>query len=77
VLALGSFAAVDLPATAAVIVAVEHHSVDQALVSFLVSFAYVRNRSTRITEDGQPRSQTLLNRDGRMPTDLESVLGTT
>ena len=44
------------------------------LVSFLVSFIYVRNRSARITEDGQPRSRTLLNRGGRTPTDLESVL---
>lgn len=47
----------------------------QALVSFLVSFVYVRNRSARITEDGQLRSQTLLNRSERIPTDLESVLG--
>ena len=47
----------------------------QALVSFLVSFVYVRNRSARITEDGRLRSQTLLNRSERIPTDLESVLG--
>jgi hypothetical protein len=41
----------------------------------LVSFVYVRNRSARITEDGRLRSQTLLNRSERIPSDLESVLG--
>lgn len=40
-LALGSVAAVGLPAIVAVMVAVEYHRVDQALVSCLVSFAYV------------------------------------
>jgi hypothetical protein len=40
-LALGSFAAIDLPAIVAVMVAVEQHQVDQALISFLVSFAPV------------------------------------
>ena len=74
-LALGSFAAVDLPAIVAVMAAVEHHPVDQALVSFVVSFSYVRRRSARTTEDGQPRSRTLLNRGEPRRADLESVLG--
>ena len=45
------------------------------LVSFVVSFNYVQSRSAHTTQDGQPRSQTLLNPGGRVPTDLESVLG--
>jgi hypothetical protein len=44
------------------------------LVSLLVSFAYVRHRSVRTTENEQPRSRTLLTSAGHRPTDLESVL---
>ena len=43
-------------------------------VSFLVSFIYVRGRSAYNPWHRQPRPQTLLNYDGRIPTDLESVL---
>jgi hypothetical protein len=43
-LALGSYAAVDPPAIVAVMVAVQLHPVDRALVSF----TYVRTRSTQI-----------------------------
>src|SRR6188472_1893175 len=40
-----------------------------ALVSLLVSFGYVLQRSARTTEDGQHRSQTLLACTGLSPTD--------
>ena len=46
------------------------------LVSLLVSFSYVQRRSAYTTQDRQPRSRTLLNPSGRIPTDLESVLAT-
>src|SRR6266566_2246992 len=46
------------------------------LVSFLVSFSYVRRRSARTTQDRQPRSRTLLNRSDPSRADLESVLET-
>ena len=55
-LASGSFPSVraaDLPA------GVDHQRADPALVSFVVSFGYVRNRSECPTEDGQPRSRTV------------------
>lgn len=70
-----SFATVDLPAVIAVMVAVEYHRVDQGLVSFLVSFTYVRTRLAGTTYNRQPRSQTLVNYAGPGPTDLESVWG--
>ena len=54
---------------------VEDQRAWQALVSFLVSFVYVRNRSARTTEDRQPRSRTLLTFAGLSGADLESVLG--
>jgi hypothetical protein len=41
-----------------------------ALVSLLVSFGYVLQRSARTTEDGQHRSQTLLASTGLSPTDV-------
>jgi len=41
-------------------------------VSFLASFTYVRNRSARTTEDGQPRSRPLLTFAGLSRADLES-----
>ena len=44
------------------------------LVSFVVSFSYVRSRSARATQDKQPKSRTLLNQRRRTPTELESVL---
>jgi hypothetical protein len=53
---------------------IEDQRTAEALVSFLVSFSYVRNRSARTTEDGQLRSRTLLTFAGLSPTDLESVL---
>jgi hypothetical protein len=52
------------------------HREDHRTGHALVSFVYVRNRSARTTEDGQPRSRTLLTYDGLSPTDLKSVLGT-
>ena len=45
------------------------------LVSFAVSFSYVRRRSAHTTQNRQPRSRTLLTYDGLSPADLESVLG--
>ena len=48
-LALGSYAAVDPAVIVAVMVAVQPHRVDHALVSFVVSFTYVRNRSVHTT----------------------------
>jgi hypothetical protein len=48
---------------------VEYQQAGQALVSF----AYVRKRSARTTEDGQPRSQTVLTYPGPSRADLESV----
>ena len=71
-LASGSFAlgeAVDLTAL------VGHRRAGQALVSFVVSFSYVRNRWLRTTKDRQPKSKTLMTCAGLRPTDLESVLG--
>ena len=53
----------------------EHYLADPGPVSFLVSFAYVRHRSVRTTENEQPRSRTLLTSGGLRSTDLESVLG--
>jgi hypothetical protein len=47
VLALGSFTAVDLPALVAVMVAVEHHRLGEALVLF----AGVRSRSVRTDDE--------------------------
>jgi hypothetical protein len=70
-LASGSFASVeaaDLPACA------EQQRVDLALVSFLVSFSCVRNRSARTTEDGQPRSRTVATYAVPSCADLESVV---
>jgi len=52
---------------------VEYQQAGQALVSFLVSFAYVRKRSARTTEDGQPRSQTVPTYAGPSRADLESM----
>jgi hypothetical protein len=54
---------------------VEDQRAGQALVSFLVLFVYVRNRSAHTTEDGQPRPRTLLTFAGLSRADLESVLG--
>ena len=48
---------------------------DPALVSFVVSFIYVRNRSAHNMWHRQPRSRTLLTFAGRRSADLESVLG--
>ena len=45
------------------------------LVSLLVSFVYVRNRSAHTTKNRQPRSRTLLTYAGPSRADLESVLG--
>ncbi len=45
----GSFASGEVVGLAAI---VENQRAGQALVSFLVSFGYVRNRSARTTEDG-------------------------
>jgi hypothetical protein len=45
------------------------------LVSLLVSFSYVRNRSARTTEVGQPRSQTVMTHSEPSRADLESVWG--
>jgi hypothetical protein len=45
----GSYAAVDPPAIVAVTAAVRPHRVDDGLVSFLVSFSYVRNPSAHTT----------------------------
>jgi hypothetical protein len=44
------------------------------LVSFAVSFSYVRRRSAHTTQNRQPRSRTLLTYDGLSPADLESML---
>ncbi len=44
----GSFASGEAVGLAAI---VEHQRAGQVLVSFLVSFGYVRNRSARTTED--------------------------
>src|SRR6516164_7147004 len=44
------------------------------VVSFVVSFSYVRRRPARTTQNRQPRSRTLLTYPGLSPTDLESVL---
>ena len=49
---------------------------DPALVSFVVSFSYVRNRSACPTEDGQPRSRTAANYAVPSRADLGSVWGT-
>jgi hypothetical protein len=71
VLAPGSFASVqaaDLPA------GVDQQRAEPALVSFVVSFSYVRTRSTCPTEDGQPRSRTVATRAVPSRADLESVL---
>ena len=54
---------------------VEDRRAGQALVSFLVSFACIWNRSARTTENQQPRSRTLLTLAGLSRADLESVLG--
>jgi putative restriction endonuclease len=72
--ALGSYPAVDPPAIVAVTVAVQPHPVDHALVSFLVSFTYVRTRSVQSITNRRHRSRTLLTWPGLSPTDLESVL---
>jgi len=40
----------------------------------VTGFATVRSRSTHITEDAQPRSQTVMTCSGPIPPDLESVL---
>jgi hypothetical protein len=53
---------------------VEDRRAGQALVSFLVSFARVRNRSARTIEIRQSRSRTLLTFAGLSRADLESVL---
>src|SRR6516164_8077366 len=45
------------------------------VVSFVVSFSYVRRRPARTTRNRQPRSRTLLTYPGLSPTDLESVRG--
>lgn len=69
-LASGSLVqAADLPAGG------DHQRADPALVSFIVSFSYVRNRSACPTEDGQPRSRTVANYAVPSRADLESVLG--
>ena len=47
----------------------------RVLVSFIVSFSYVRRHPAHTTRDRQPRSRTLLNYGEPKPTDLESVLG--
>src|SRR5579875_269581 len=47
------------------------------LVSFAVSFSYVRTRPARTAYNGQPKSRTLLSYAEPSPTDLESVLGAT
>jgi hypothetical protein len=53
---------------------VEDQRAGQALVSFLVSFVYVRNRSARTTENRLPRSRTLLTFAGLSRADvLETV----
>jgi hypothetical protein len=65
---LASVEAADLPACA------EQQRTDLALVSFVVSFSYVRNRSARTTEDGQPRSRTVATYAVPSRADLESVL---
>lgn len=73
-LASGSFPSVraaDLPA------GVDHQRADPALVSFVVSFGYVRNRSECPTEDGQPRSRTVATYAVPRRADLESVLAAT
>jgi hypothetical protein len=59
-LALGSSAAVDPAAIIAVTVAVQPDPVDRALVSFLVSFTYVRARSAQSIANRWHRSRTLL-----------------
>jgi hypothetical protein len=51
------------------------HAPGERLVSFPVSFAYVRNRSARTAEDGQLRSQTVMTYAGPYRADLESVWG--
>jgi hypothetical protein len=74
-LAPGSFApgeAVGLPA-----IVVKLQRADQALVSFLVSFSYVRPGSPGHSGPCRRRSQTVTTRGERGPTDLESVLGAT
>ena len=43
------------------------------VVSFVVSFSYVRRRPARTTQFRQPRSRSLLTYPGLSPTDLESV----
>jgi hypothetical protein len=73
-LAPGSFApgeAVGLPAI------VKLQRADQALVSFLVSFSYVRPGSPGHSRPCRRRSQTVTTGGERGPTDLESVLGAT
>ena len=72
-LAPGSFASVqaaDLPA------GVDQQRAEPALVSFVVSFSYVRTRSACPTEDGQPRSRTVATYAVPSRADLESVWGT-
>jgi hypothetical protein len=44
--------------------------------SAVKDFATVRNRSAHTTEDGQPRSQTVMTYSEPSPADLESVLET-
>jgi hypothetical protein len=71
-LAPGSFApgeAVGLPAI------VKLQRADQALVSFLVSFSYVRPGSPGHSRPCRRRSQTVTTGGERGPTDLERVLG--
>jgi hypothetical protein len=73
-LASGSFSSVqaaDLPASG------DHQEADPALVSFVVLFSYVRNRSACPTEDWQPRSQTVANYAVPSRADLESVWAAT
>ena len=69
-LASGSFApvqAADLPT------GIDHQRSDAALVSFVVSFSYVRNHSACPTEDRQPRPQTVATCAVPSRADLESV----